>query len=203
LKESSLSFYEKTKRVNEYLLKINKLQDVTEKGPIHIGNEFTSKIKNIIHSMKNEIKHKKSKKFIKSKIQKKVKIKDKILKENTRPRTCKIPQKRRIKNSRIRSNITKLDSKKKYVSSSNKSKIKTSQFNSRELHKRRIQSAYNGAAKSRNFRIRAKKGSGIRQQHSNYDMRYHYSGFKDTKLENQPKVNWKNLIDQDIQVEGT
>jgi hypothetical protein len=201
LKESSLSFYEKTKRVNEYLLTINKLDQAQAQGPIQIGNEFTDKIQGIIHSMKSEIKNKKSKKFIKSRIKKKISIKDKPLKENKRPMTSKIPQKKRVKNSRIKSNITKLEAKKKFESPGNKSKIKSSQFHSREMHKRRIQSAYNGAAKTRKFRIRRKKGSSIRDPHCKFDMRYHYSGFKENKVDPRPKENWKDLIDQDTHMD--
>lgn len=199
-KESSLSFYEKTKRVNEYLLRINQIRQTTPKGPAYVGNEFTGKIQSIINSMKSEIRQKKSKKVLRSRAKRKPlsRPKEPPQKENQRPVTCKAPRPKRLKNSRIKSNITKLEPKR---SAKKDSKLqKNFQFHSRELHKRRIQSAYNGKVKSRKFRIKRKKGSVMREAHSNFDMRYHYSAAKPERGPKEAREDWKNLVDQENEV---
>ena len=199
MKESSLSFYEKTKRVNEVLLQLNELKVVESQSPVKIGNEFTDKIEKIIDSLKGEIEKKKTTKNNKSKIKIKSTLELKKMskkKENKRPMTSKVVAPKRVKNSRIKSNITKLEVKKNKSVAKKSKYFSKSEFTSKEKQKRRIQSAYNGYSKTRKFRIRSKMGN-IREPHTNFEMKYNFQPKQIEKEKAAKEENWKRLVNED------
>lgn len=197
LKESCLSFYEKTKRMNDVLIQLSKTQELEISSPMQVENEFNEKIQGIIKSLRTEVDKKKVQKRgrSKAKLKKYESSHMSVKKENRRPMTSTAAQPKRIKNSRIKSNITKLTAKKKVVVKKPDKSLNKSNYISREGQQRRIQSAYNGYTKPRKFRIRKRQGSVIQKPYSHYEKKFTDSKIKDRTKEKEQ--NWKQLVNQE------
>jgi hypothetical protein len=176
-----------------------KLTDLQGAKAEHIEkpeNEFNTKIEDIISSLKKEVRRKNFKKKPGSRIKIIKHEASKIIpnKENKRPMTSTILKPKRMKNSRIKSNITKMEKQPK--SQFKKSaKVEKNSYISREKQNRRIQSAYNSCTKPKKFRIRRRQASMIREPNRGNEKKL--AGTKMRQQESNKDENWKRLVNQE------